>query len=83
MAEACMQLAITSRAFVVPASSVGAAAKSDVHTARAPETLKFGVEFVFAFFSRTRRPGMLGAVESNPLYIPKIKLNGSICARGF
>ena len=36
---------------VVPdASSVGAAAKSDVHTARAPETLKLGVEFVSAFF---------------------------------
>ena len=37
-------------AFVVLASSVGAAAKSDVHTARAPETLKLGVEFVSAFF---------------------------------
>jgi hypothetical protein len=48
---------------------VGAAAKSDVQTARAPETGELGLVFVFAFFSRTRRPGMLGAAHSNLLYL--------------
>ena len=45
MPAACHRLPQSSS----PRLIVGAAAKSDVQTARAPETVELGVEFVFAF----------------------------------
>lgn len=45
----CCIILIGSEASRPAASSVGAAANSDVHTARAPETGELGVEFFTAF----------------------------------
>ena len=63
---------------VVPAaSSVGAAAKSDVKIARAPETGELGVEFVSAFLLARSVLASWVYLKAILCSITKIKLNGS------
>jgi hypothetical protein len=65
-------------AVVITASSVGAAAKSDVQTTRAPETGELGLVFVFAFFlARGVLARWVLLIAIFCICITKLKLNGS------